>query len=144
MRLLSIAALCLLPAASAQLSGVHKLFVEPFAMKQGSEKLREDVISQLRKLPAISVVSDRAGADAILSGDGEIWVRGYKSLNPRSGRLPSDGTPVYGGFLSVEIKDQHGETLWSYLVTPAAPSEDITKDLSKNIAKHLAEVLERH
>jgi hypothetical protein len=142
MRSLCIAAL-LVSAAPAQLSGVHKLFVEPFAVKQGSEQLRSDVIAQLRKLPSISVVSDQASADAILSGDGEIWVRGYKSLNPRSGRLPSNGTPVYAGFLSVEVKDTHGETLWSYLVTPGAPSEDITKDLSKNIAKHLAEALER-
>jgi hypothetical protein len=134
--------LCLVCSASGQLAGVKKLYVEPFAVKEGSDKLRANVISELRKLPEISVVTDHASADATLSGDGEIWVRGYKSLNPRSGRLPSDGTPVYAGFLSVEIKDTHGETLWSYLVTPGAGSEDIQKELSKRIAKHLAEALE--
>ena len=77
-----------------------------------------------------------------MSGEGEIWIRGYQSLNPRSGRLPSNGTPVYAGFLSVELKNARGETTWSYLVTPSGTSEDVTKDLSQRIAQHLAEALE--
>ncbi|MBV9940462.1 MAG: hypothetical protein JO150_18320 [Acidobacteriaceae bacterium] len=90
---------------------------------------------------SLSVVPDRSTADAVLSGDGEIWIKGYRSLNPRSGRLPSDGTPVYTGFLSVELRNVRGDTLWSYLVTPSAGSADVSKDLSKKIAKHLAEAL---
>src|ERR1700728_453710 len=78
-----------------------RLYVEPFTVKAGSEKLREDLITQLRKRTSISLVSDPAMADVILSGGGEIWIKGYRSLNPRSGREPSNGTPVYAGFLSV-------------------------------------------
>jgi phosphate transport system substrate-binding protein len=119
-----------------------RLYVEPFAVKAGSEKLREDLITQLRRRTSISLVSDQAMADVTLSGGGEIWIKGYRSLNPRSGRQPSNGTPVYAGFLSVELKNSRGETIWSDLVTPGAASEDISKDLSLRIAKHVAEALE--
>jgi hypothetical protein len=119
-----------------------KLYVEPLSVKAGSSKLRGDMIGQLRKMTAFSVVTSKADADAILSGNGEIWVKGYVSLNPRSGRSTFDGTPVYMGFLSVEIKDTRGVTLWSYLATPGSESQDISKDLSKRIAKHLAAALD--
>ena len=124
-----------------QLGKIKRLYVEPFAVKAESGTLRKDVVARLRKLNSISLVSTKSGADAILSGDGEIWVKGYRSLNPRSGRLPSNGTPVYGGFLSVELKDPRGETIWSYLVTPGTGSENISKDLAKRVVKHLSEAL---
>ena len=125
----------------AQMDAVKRVYVEPFTVKDGSGKLREDVIAQLRKVKSLTIVPDRITADAVLSGDGEIWIKGYRSLNPRSGRLPSNGTPVYSGFLSVELRDVKGDTLWSYLVTARADSENVSKDLSKQIGKHLAEAL---
>lgn len=122
---------------------IKRLYVEPFTTKAGSEKLREDVIAQLRKLSSISLVSGDSEADAILGGGGEIWIRGYRSLNPRSGTMPSNGTPVYGGSLSVELRNTKGETLWSYLVTPGAESDDVSKELAKRIAKHLPDGLQQ-
>jgi hypothetical protein len=119
-----------------------KLYVEPLGVATGSSKLRDDMIAQLRKVSAFSLVSNKAKADAILSGNGEVWVKGYVSLNPRSGRSPFNGTPVYTSFLSIEIKDPQGVTLWSYLVTPGSESQDISKDFSKRIAKHLAAALD--
>ncbi len=130
-----------LPGQTGEKFEVKRLYVEPFAEKRGSAKLREDLIAQIRKLGSVSLAMDAASADATLSADGEIWIKGYRSLNPRSGRLPSDGTPVYTGFLSVELKDAKGQTLWSYLVTPDGASEDISKQLAKRIVKHLSEVL---
>src|SRR5271166_5513033 len=103
--------------------GIRRLYVEPFATEAGAEKLREDVLPELRKISSIPLVSDESSADLTLAGGGEIWITGYFSLNPRSGRLPSSGTPVYAGFLSVELKDRQGQTLWSYLVTPEAATE---------------------
>ncbi len=136
---------CLL-AGHALAWQAKRLYVEPFTVKAGSEKLREDLVAelraQLRKRTSISLVSDPAMADVSLSGGGEIWIKGYSSLNPRSGRQPSNGTPVYAGFLSVELKNPLGETIWSDLVTPGAASEDISKDLSQRIAKHVADALE--
>lgn len=96
---------------------------------------------QLRKQGSFSIVPSEAEADAVIAGDGETWIKGYRSLNPRSGRLPSNGDPVYAGFLSVELRDTKGETLWSYLVTLGPASEAITKDLSKQVVKHLLDAL---
>ena len=120
---------------------IRRLYVEPFVTKAGGEKLRRDLIAELRKVSSASLVSGESGADAILGGGGEIWIKGYRSLNPRSGRLPTSGTPVYSGYLSVELRNPKGETLWSYLATPGAASDDVSKELSKRIAKHVAEAL---
>jgi len=121
----------------------RRLYVEPFTTKEGSEKLREDVLAEVRKLSSVSLVSGESSADLILGGGGELWIKGYISLNPRSGRLPSNGTPVYAGYLSVELRNTEGITLWSYLATPPAGSRDVSKDLAKRIAKNLPEGLEQ-
>jgi phosphate transport system substrate-binding protein len=151
MRLLGLTCLaavrcCLLPALAFAGQGTDKaprrLYVEAFATKAGAEKLRDDVAAELRKLASVVLVSDEASADLVMGGGGEIWVKGYRSFSPRSHmKMPSNGTPLYGGFLSVELKNRRGVTVWSYLATPAAASEDVSKDISKRIAKHLAEAL---
>ena len=128
---------------SAQPGAIRRLYVEPFVTRTGPERVREDLIAELRKVSSVSLVSDESSADAVLGGGGEIWIKGYRSLNPRSGRLPSNGTPVYTGFLSVELRDTKGETIWSYLATPGPASEDISRDLAKRIAKHVAAALEQ-
>jgi hypothetical protein len=127
--------------AENHLAGIKHIYVETFPTKTGSTKLREDLIEQLRRMGSFSIVATESKADAIISGNGETWIKGYRSLNPRSGRSPSNGEPVYAGFLSVELKDAKGETLWSYLVTLGPDSENISKDLSKQIVKHLAGAL---
>jgi phosphate transport system substrate-binding protein len=127
--------------SQAEASGNRRLYVERFATKVGAEKLQEDVTAELRKLNFVSLVSDASKADVVLGGGGEIWIKGYRSLNPRSGRLPSNGTPVYDGYLSVELRNQNGVTLWSYLITPGTASANISKELSRRIAKHVAEAL---
>lgn len=138
---------CFLLAASAFAwqatdNGAKRLYVEPFATKAGAEKLRDDLTAELRKLGSFSLVPDEANADFVLGGGGEIWIKGYRSFSPRSHmKMPSNGTPIYGGYLSVELRNKQGVTVWSYLATPGAASEDASKDISKRIAKHLAEAL---
>lgn len=139
---------CLLAAPAFEGQGTQKapapkrLYVEAFATKAGAEELRDDVTSELRKLSSVSVVPDEERADWVIGGGGEIWIKGYRSFSPRSHmKLPSNGTPVYGGYLSVELKNRQGVTLWSYLATPGSVSEDVSKDISKQIAKHLGEAL---
>ncbi len=129
---------------SAKTAAGRRLYVEPFTTKAAPEKLRELVIAELGKLSSVALVSSEAGADAILGGGGEIWIKGYRSLNPRSGRLPSDGTPVYGGYLSVELRNSKGETFWSYLATPETDGADASKDLAKRIAKHVGAALQQN
>ena len=134
---------CALAGQAKQPGTIRRLCVEPFITKVGAEQLRADVIAELRKIRSVSLVSDESGADEVLGGGGEIWVKGYRSLNPRSGRSPSAGTPVYGGYLSVELRDRQGETIWSSLATPGSASEDISKELSRRIAKQVAVALDR-
>lgn len=123
-------------------STIKRIYVEPFATQTGSEKFREDVIADLRKQGSVSLAADESGAEAILGGGGEVWIKGYRSHNPQLGNVPANGTPVYTGFLSIELRDKNGETLWSYLATPPAASQDVTKDLSTKIAKKLVEFLQ--
>jgi phosphate transport system substrate-binding protein len=123
-------------------TGTKLLYVEPFTTKSGAEELRNDVTAELRKLNSVSLVADQSNADLILGGGGAIWVRGYRSFSPRSHmKLPTNGTPVYSGYLSVELKNKQGVTLWSYLATPGSGSGDVSKDLSKKIARNLAGAL---
>jgi phosphate transport system substrate-binding protein len=135
--------LCCAVALPALAWQPKRLYVEPFTTKAAPEKLRTDVIAELGKQSGIVLAASESSADAILGGGGEVWIKGYRSLNPRSGRLPSDGTPVYGGYLSVELKNAKGETFWSYLATPEMAYEDVAKELARRIAKHVAAALEQ-
>jgi hypothetical protein len=120
---------------------VTRIYIEPLPIKSGSEKLQSALIAQLKKLRSVSVVADAAASDARLNGDGEVWIKGYQSLNPRSGRMPSNGTAIYGGFLSVELTDAQGDTQWSYLASENS-AEDIFGALAKQVAQHLADALQ--
>lgn len=122
--------------------GARRLYVEPFATKADAQKLHDDLVQELRKLPSVRLVADESSADLVLAGGGEVWIKGYRSFSPRSKmKLPSNGTPIYSGFIAVELKDKQGMTLWSDLVTPGPEAEDVSKDLSKRITKHLEEEL---
>src|SRR5215472_4456956 len=126
-------------ALASQTGGPHRvrrIYVEPFVTQSGAADFREDVIAVLRKLHSVSVAPDKSSADAILGGGGEIWIKGYSSHNPRLGEFPPNGAAVYTGFLSVELRDKNGQTLWSYLATPPAVSGDVAKDLSARIVKN--------
>ncbi len=119
----------------------RRIYVEPFVTQEGSQKFREDVIAELRKVSSVSLAGDESSADAILGGGGEVWIKGYRSHNPQLGNVAPNGTPIYTGFLSIELRDRNGETLWSYLATPPASSRDVSKDLSTLIVKKLVEGL---
>jgi hypothetical protein len=141
--------LCGRPAAPAQtaqtLGAVQRIYVEPFAAKPGAEALRAELIAELiaisGKSHRIAVVKSPSEADAVLGGTGESWIRGYYSLNPRV-RSTADAHPIYGGYLSVELKGRQSETLWSYLVTPRRSGpEDIDRNLASQMVRRLVEAL---
>src|SRR5262245_1737966 len=117
-----------------------RIYIAPFASPD-SDKLRAALVDQIRKLHDVTIVTDASAADASLSGDGAVWIKGYRSLNPRSGRFPSNGTAIYGGYLSVELADGSGDTFWSYLVAENA-TDDVFASLAKKIVKPLAEALQ--
>jgi phosphate transport system substrate-binding protein len=122
---------------------VDRLYVEAFVPKSPTETFQKDLTAELRKISSISLAPNESSADLILGGGGEIWVKGYRPFTHRSETaLPTNGTPVYGGYVAVELKNKQGVTLWSDLVTPGPSSEDAAKDLAKIIAKHVAYALE--
>jgi len=131
------------PGQTAEtLRDVKRVYVEPFADKSGAPELRADLIVELRKSHRLIVVKSPQEADAVISGTGESWIRGYYSLNPRIRSVTGDAHPIYGGYLSVELKGRQSETLWSYLVTPRRLGpEDIGRNLAGQMVRRLVEAL---
>ena len=120
---------------------VKGIYVEPLGNKPGADALRAALIAELKKSHRVTVVSSPAAAGAVIGGTGETWIRGYYSLNPRA-RGVEGAQPIYGGYLSVELKRRENETLWSYLVTPRRfGPEDIGRNLCGQIVHKLLEIL---
>jgi hypothetical protein len=119
------------------LRSVKRIFVGGLGDKPQLREVRNDLANELRRSQMFGLADSADQADATLIGHGDTWLKGYYSLNPRAGTSPANGQPVYGGYVSVELKDRSGVTLWSYLATPHASSKNIAKDLSRDVAKHL-------
>ncbi len=127
---------------ATHLGSVRRLFVGSFGEKPGATALRDDVAALLGKSHTVTVVKKPEEADAVLDGTGEVWVKGHYSLNPRQREVNADSQPIYGGYLSVELKGKGDETLWSYLVTPHPHvTGDIHKDLAGHVVKKLLEAI---
>jgi hypothetical protein len=121
-------------AGASPLEGLA-VYVDSLGAKPGAADLQKQLTEELRNLSGIHVVNNESTADAVIRGEGEIWVRHYYSLNPRAGNGP--GQPVLGGFLSVELQSRTDGVLWSYLATPHVGAEDVEQDLAKQVAKGL-------
>ncbi len=132
----------LLAAYSLTAASPTRIFVEPFGDKAGVAQLRDEVVKLLSKERGLVLVSDPSSADLILGGSGETYIRGYLAENPRVRYLNSDAKPVYGGYLSVELKGRDKETIWSYLVTPRRfGPEDINRNLASQMEHKLIEAI---
>lgn len=126
-----------------ELSLVKKVYVDSFGTGKGAAAMRNRIVHRLREGHRLEIVTDLKRADAVIKGNGQIWTTGYVSLSPRS---PSVHSPVYQGFLSVEIIGKDDEPLWSYLVTPSRFSwTSVPNDLANQLANKLISALEeRH
>jgi hypothetical protein len=119
----------------------YRVYIGSFGNKTDADQLRKELTSELSKSGDIEVVDSSSKANAILAGDSEIYVRSYVSLYARAGTSPEHGHPIYGGYVSVELKDSSGETLWSYLSALHSGSKHAAHDLSKDITRHLLTAL---
>ena len=121
---------------SSSFSQVKALYVEPFNGGNEGAELRQDLIKQLQKSGKYRIVDALKDADAVVTGNGQIWVRGHFATNART--PAANRHPVYGGFLSVEVVGKDHEPLWSYLVTPSRFSwVSIQNDLVNNLVKEM-------
>lgn len=140
---LAVCGAALLPAGRAGQTAVDprqvkSVYVDSFGDKPGARELRAGLVAALEKSRKLKVAATPAEADAVLTGAGETWIRGYYTLNPRDRYSLSDAHAVYGGYLSVELKGNKDETLWSYLVTPGrAGAEQIDRNLADQMAKKI-------
>jgi hypothetical protein len=120
-----------------------RVFVEPLGTRSGAAQLRNELVHRLEKEHGIALVNDAAAADFIVSGEGDTYIKGYLGSNPRVRYVNGDARPVYGGFLSVEVKNREHDTIWSYLVTPRRlGSEDINRNLTGQLARKLVGAIE--
>jgi hypothetical protein len=101
------------------------------------------LIEELRHT-TLKVAEAPDNAAATLTGTGEVWIKGYYSLNPRAREVGEETHPIYGGYLSVELRNAQNDVLWSYLVTPRRYGPDaISRNLAEQIVKKLREALRR-
>jgi hypothetical protein len=123
--------------------GPSRVFVEPLGTKSGAAELRNELVRLLEKEHGITLVNQASSADFVVSGEGETYIKGYVGTNPRVRYLNGDARPVYGGFLSVEVKNRDRDTIWSYLVTPRRlGSEDINRNLTGQLVRKLVGAIE--
>ena len=100
------------------------------------------MVKSLGKESGIVLAANGSQADYTLTGTGETFIRGYIGTNPRVRYLNSDAKPVYGGYLSVELKSPGRDTVWSYLVTPRRMGpEDIGRNLVGQVIPKLLEAV---
>ena len=112
----------LLPAAAfcqhvSSVAQARSLFIENLSGGADAALLRARVIHKLEENHHFRITASSADANAILSGTGAIWVRGYVSTNTRT--PASNRQAVYSGYLSVQLTGKDGQPLWSWLATPS-------------------------
>jgi phosphate transport system substrate-binding protein len=126
-------------AASSQ---VKNIFVGSFGNTTGADSIRQRIVDQLRGSRVLHVVDRPGEAGASITGTVGLWVTGYISV----GNPPShvNRQPVYDGYLSVDVVDNSGTPIWSYLATPSKfRLKPISKDLADQVVKKLSEVLRK-
>jgi hypothetical protein len=122
------------------LSQVKKVFVDTFGAEQGASDLRDATIKALRKDSSIQIVGSAKEADAVLTGNGKIWVSGSIHVGPHGGL----SEPVYDGYLQIELKGKGDKTLFSQRATPSKlPWNGIVWDLASHAVKNMLEELRR-
>ena len=119
------------------LSSVHRVYVGDFGNSLEAHGVRQGLEEQIKKSNDFQLANSPSQADAVLTGNSEIYIRGYFSLYARAGTSPANGKPLYGGYVSVVLKNQSGETLWSYLSTLKWASKDPSHDIATDVARHL-------
>jgi phosphate transport system substrate-binding protein len=142
---ISVLALTVLPGAAVKhlecqssptLSQTRILYVEPFKSGGSAARFRESLTKHLRRSGRYQLVDTPQTADAIVKGDGQIWVKGHITTDARAS--VTNRQKVYGGFLSVEIVSKDGDPLWSYLVTPSKFAwSSVLDNLASNMAKEM-------
>jgi len=118
-----------------QVSNILRIAIDWPESARASSAVRDRVLQKLSSTETIQVIDNSARPDAILHGSATIWRTGYVSTSPRS-QAAKEAT--YQGYASVELSDQSGQALWSYLATPRRSGwKRISDDLGDQLATAL-------
>jgi phosphate transport system substrate-binding protein len=120
------------------LQGVKTLYVGSFGTRQGAEELRHELADALQHGHRFVLATSPEQADVVLTGRGELWVRGFHALSPRARMNSSYAEPLYSGYLSVKAEGKDGDVLWSTFASPPAVS---VGDLKHNLASQIVDRL---
>jgi phosphate ABC transporter phosphate-binding protein len=122
------------------LSQAKTVYVEAFRGGVESARLHDSFVRHLAG-SRFKLVQSPKDADAIITGNGQIWIRGFIAINPRT--PTTDRQAVYAGYLSIEVADAYGQPLWSWLATPSKLAwSNIVGNLAGKAAKKLVEATE--
>jgi phosphate ABC transporter phosphate-binding protein len=130
-------------AAQPSHGAARKITIDVASMGSGSnaDALRQRIVARLKSSGEVDVVDDARSADFELRGTSNIWATGTISPSPRSKSLSET---TYGGYLSVELLDKDGRTLWSYLVMPSRMRwSGVVEDMADHMARLLLEALKQ-
>ena len=118
---------------------LRSIAVDSVGTGDGATALRQRIVEQLRKHPGLRLAASDAQADLTLRGNSSIWPTGSYSISAHSN---SYRVTNYEGYLSVELQDKAGQTLWSYLVTPSRfRTHSIADDLAGQAVSRLLDAL---
>jgi phosphate ABC transporter phosphate-binding protein len=127
--------------AGAPTSHIHARSIAVDSMGTGAtaKALRQRIVERLQKHPGLRVAASPTEADVVLRGTSSVWPTGSYSISPHSN---SYRVTNYAGYLSVELSDKSGQTLWSYLVTPSRfRSSSVTDNLADQAVSRLLDAL---
>jgi phosphate ABC transporter phosphate-binding protein len=117
------------------LNRIHTIQVASMGEGASGQALRQRIVNRLSKSRRLQVVESQPAADVALRGTSSMWATGTISLSPHS---KSASQTIYEGYLSVELVNKDGQTLWSYLVTPSHfRTASITDDLADQLVSRL-------
>jgi len=127
------------PHAGA-LANARTIHVASLGDGSTAEALRQRVIERLEASGKLKVAERASAAELQLRGASNIWPTGTISVHPRAN---SARETLYEGYLSVELLNSAGQTMWSYLVTPSRfHTTSITNDLADRLVEHLLDAIE--
>jgi len=121
------------------LASVKTIYVGDFGHGPGSELIRSKIITGLVKSHRIAVVETESGADAILTGVGELSKTAHFSIDNGSG----SGGSRYHATAGVRLLNQEQKILWAdeasngwfYRSASSSVAEKIVKALLKALGK---------
>lgn len=125
--------------AITDLASVKTIYVGDFGHGPGSELIRSKIISGLVKSHRVAVVETENGADAILTGVGELSKTEHFSIDNASG----SGGSRYHATAGVRLLNQEQKILWAdeasngwfYRSASSSVAEKIVKALLKALGK---------